>query len=143
MQSQSRISKRQAKKQDTKDQQWQAQERFEGTQRQIRHGLPFKVPAERRIYLAESKFGPKHAPCQEKAAQQAVEDRPLATNAHNGTITYAAIPNLDYTANRDIPRYIAIRFHKCVSGDEAQRLLDQVKELKHVRSTANFFLPAY
>jgi hypothetical protein len=115
MQSQSGISKRQAKKQDTKDQQWQAQERFEGTQRQIRHG---------RIYLAESKFGPKYAPCQEKAAQQAVEDRPLATNAHNGTITYAAIPNLDYTANRDIPRYIAIRFHKCVSGDEAQRLLD-------------------
>jgi hypothetical protein len=49
---QSGISKRQAKKQDTKDQQWQAKKRFEGTQRQIGHGLPFHVPAEPRIYLA-------------------------------------------------------------------------------------------
>jgi hypothetical protein len=52
MQSQSSISKRQAKKQDTKDQQWQAKELFEGTLRQTRHGLPFHVPAEPRIYLA-------------------------------------------------------------------------------------------
>jgi hypothetical protein len=30
-----------------------------------------------------------------------------------------------------------------VSEDEAQRLLDQVKELEDVRFTAGFFLPAY
>jgi hypothetical protein len=40
----------------------QVKERFVGMQRQIRDGLPFQVPAELRIYLAESKFGPKHAP---------------------------------------------------------------------------------
>jgi hypothetical protein len=52
MQSQSGISKRQAKKQDTKDKKRQAKERFEGTQTQIRHVLPFHVPAEPRIYFA-------------------------------------------------------------------------------------------
>jgi hypothetical protein len=104
MQSQSGISKRQAKKQDTKDQ-WQAKERFEGRQRQIGHGLPFHVPAEPRIYLA--------------------------------------IPNLNYAANSDILWYAAIRFPNCVSGDEARRLLDQVKELRDVRSTAGSFLPMY
>jgi hypothetical protein len=46
-------------------------------------------------------------------------------------------------ADSDIPQYAAIRLPNCVSEDEAQRLLDQVKELKDVRSTAGFFLPAY
>jgi hypothetical protein len=67
-------------------------------QRQIRHGLPFQIPAEPRIYLAESKFGPKHAPCLKKAVRQAVEDRPLAMIAHNGTITNAGIPNPNYAS---------------------------------------------
>jgi hypothetical protein len=112
-------------------------------QRQIRHSLLFQVPAEPRIYLAERKFGPKHAPRMKKAARQAIEDRPLTTVPHNDTITYAGIPNPNYVADSDIPRYAAIRFLNCVSEDEAQRLLDQVKELKDVRSTAGFFLPAY
>jgi hypothetical protein len=99
------ICKRQAKKQDTKDQQWQAKERFEGTQRQIRHGLPVHVPAEPRIYLA--------------------------------------IPNLNYAANSDILWYAATSFPNCVFGDEAKRLLNQVKELRDVHSTAGSFLPMY
>jgi hypothetical protein len=143
MQSQSGISKRRAKKHDAKDRRRQAKERFVGTQRQIRHGLAFQAPAEPRIYLAESKFGPKHAPRLKKAARWAVEGRPLATIPHNGTITHAGIPNPNYVADSDIPRYAAIRLPNCVSEDEAQRLLDQVRELKDVRSTAGFFLPAY
>jgi hypothetical protein len=136
MQSPPGISKRQAKKRDTKDRRRQAKERFKVTQRQVRHGLPFPVPAEPRIYLAESKFGPKHVPRLEEAARQAVEDRPLTTIPHNGTITHAGIPNPNYVADSDIPRYAAIRFPNCVSEDEAQRLLDQVKELKDVRPTS-------
>jgi hypothetical protein len=97
------MSKRQVKKHDTKDRQRQAKERFEGTQRRLRHGLPFQVPAERRIYLAESKFGPKHAPRLNKAARQAIKDKPLATITHNGTITPAAILHLNYAVNSDIP----------------------------------------
>jgi len=143
MQSLSGISKGRAKKHDTKDRRRQAKERFEGMQRQIRHSLPFQIPAEPRIYLAESKFGPKHAPRLKKAARQAVEDRLLATISHNGTITHAGIPNPNYAVDSDIPRYAAIRFPNCVSGNEAQRLLDQVRELRDVRSTASFFLPAY
>jgi hypothetical protein len=143
MQSQSGISKRQAKRHDAKDRRQKAKELSVETQRQIRHGLPFQVPAQPRIYLAESKFGPKHAPRLKKTARQAVEDRPLATIAHNGTITHAGIPNPNYTVDSDIPRYAAIRFPNCVSEDEAQRLLDQVKELKDVRSTVGFFLPVY
>jgi hypothetical protein len=100
-------------------------------------------PAEPRVYLAESKFGPKHAPCLKKAARQAIEDSPLTTIPHNGTIIHAGIPNPNYVADLDIPRYAAIRLPNCVSEDEAQRLLDQVNELKAVRSTAGFFLPAY
>jgi hypothetical protein len=73
---------------------------------------------------------------------QAVEDRPLSTIPHNGTITHDGIPNPNYVAESDIPQYAAIRLPNCVSGNEAQRLLDQVKELKDVRSTAAFFLPA-
>jgi hypothetical protein len=38
-------------------------------QRQIRHDVPFQVPAKPRIYLVESKFGPKHAPRLKKAAK--------------------------------------------------------------------------
>jgi hypothetical protein len=53
MQPQSGISKRQAKKLDTKDRRRQARDRFEATQRQIRHSLLFQVPAEPRIYLAQ------------------------------------------------------------------------------------------
>jgi hypothetical protein len=73
MQSQSGILKRRAKKHDAKDRRQQAKERFVGTQRQIRHGLAFYVPAELRIYLAESKFGLKYASRLKKAARQAVE----------------------------------------------------------------------
>jgi hypothetical protein len=73
------------------------------------------------------------------AARQAVDDRLLATIAHNGTITHTGIPN---PADSDIPRYAAIRFPNCLSGNEAQLLQDQVEELKNVRSTAGFF-PAY
>ena len=79
-------------------------------QRQIWHGLPFQVPAEPRINLAESHFGPKHIPCLKKAARQAVEDRPPAMIAHNGTIIHASIPNPNFAADSDIPRYAAIRF---------------------------------
>jgi hypothetical protein len=63
--------------------------------------------------------------------------------AHNGTIAHACIPEPDYAADSDIPRYAAIRFPNCVFGNDAKRLPDQVKELKDVRSTASFFLPAY
>jgi hypothetical protein len=143
MQSQSGISKRQARKHDTKDRRLKAKALFVETQRQIRHSLPFQVPAQPHIYLAESKFGPKHAPRLKRAAQQAVEDRLLATIPHNGTITHAGIPNPNYVADSDIPRYAAIRFPNCVSEDEAQRLLGQVKELQDVCSTAGIFLPAY
>jgi hypothetical protein len=76
------------------------------------------------------------------SARKAVEDRSLVTIAHNGTITHAGIPNPNYTADSDIPRYAAIRFPNCVSGNEAQMLLDQIEELKNVRSTAVFFLPS-
>jgi hypothetical protein len=55
------------------------------------------------MYLAEFQSGLKHAPRLKKAARQAVEDRPLATIAYNGTITHAAIFNLNYAANSDIP----------------------------------------
>jgi hypothetical protein len=124
MQSQWGISKWQAKKYDTKDRRQKAKELFVETQRQIRHSLPFKVPAEPRIYLAECKFGLKHVPRLKKAARQAVEDGLLATIPHNGTITHAGIPNPNYVAESDIPRYAAIRFPNCVSEGEAQRLLD-------------------
>jgi hypothetical protein len=67
-------------------------------QRQIRDGLPFQVPAEPRIYLAESKFSPKHAPRLKKAVRQSVEDRPLAMIAQNGTITHAGISNPNYAS---------------------------------------------
>jgi hypothetical protein len=103
MQSQSGISKRQAKKSDTKDRRQKARGLFLETQRQIRHGLPFQVPANLRIHLAETRFGLKDAPRLKKAARQAVEDRPLATVAHNGTITHAGIPNPNYAADSDIP----------------------------------------
>jgi hypothetical protein len=116
MQSQSRISKRQAKKLDTKDRRRQTKERFEGTQRQIWHGLLFQVPGEPRIHLAKPKFGPKSGPRLKMAARQAVEDRPLITIAHNSTITYAGIPNPNYAAHSDILRYAAIRIPNCVSG---------------------------
>ena len=104
MQLQSGISKRQAKKHDAKDRRQQAKDRFVEMQRRIRHSLPFQVPAEPRIYLVEYKFGPKHAPRLKNAARQAVENRLLAAITHNGTITYAGIPNPNYAADSDIPR---------------------------------------
>ncbi|KAF1993396.1 hypothetical protein P154DRAFT_582851 [Amniculicola lignicola CBS 123094] len=70
MQPQSSTSRRQAKKRETKDRRRQAKEQFMEMQRQIRHRLPFQVHAEPRVYLAESKFGPKQAPRLKKAAQQ-------------------------------------------------------------------------
>ncbi|KAF1937286.1 hypothetical protein EJ02DRAFT_437975 [Clathrospora elynae] len=57
----------------------------------------------------------------------------MTTIAHNGTITHAGIPNPNYVADSDIPRYAAIRFPNCVSGNEMQRLPDQVKELKYAK----------
>ena len=83
------------------------------------------------------------APRLNRAARQAVENRLMNVIAHNATITYASIPKPNYVAGSNILRHAAIRFPNCVSEDEAQRLLDQVKELKDVRSTAGFFLPAY
>ncbi|KAF1839330.1 hypothetical protein BDW02DRAFT_593690 [Decorospora gaudefroyi] len=112
MQSQSGISKRQTKKHDTKDRWQKTKELF-------------------------CKFGPKHVPRLKKAARQAVEDRPLATIPHNATITHADIPNPNYVAESDIPRYAAIRPPNCVSGNEAQRLLDQVRELKDAKMPFN------
>ncbi|KAF1828977.1 hypothetical protein BDW02DRAFT_191512 [Decorospora gaudefroyi] len=75
-------------------------QRFVGTQRQIWHGLSFLVSAERRIYLAKSKFGPKHAPRLKKAARQAVEDRPLITIALNGTTPASRTPNYTFQETR-------------------------------------------
>lgn len=143
MQSQLRISKRQAKKQDVKDRRKQAKEQFVSIQRQIQQSLPFQVPTEPRIYITECKFGPKHILRLNKEAQQAIEDKPLVTIPHNGTITHAGIPNPNFMANSDIPRYAAIRFSNCVSMEEAQKMLQQVKELKDVSSIAGFFLLAY
>ncbi|KAF1934583.1 hypothetical protein EJ02DRAFT_429216 [Clathrospora elynae] len=45
----------------------------------------------------------------------------------------AAIPNPNYVAYSDIPRYAAIRFCNCVPENEAQKLLGQVKELKDAK----------
>ncbi|KAF1937278.1 hypothetical protein EJ02DRAFT_437972 [Clathrospora elynae] len=64
---------------------------------------------------------------------QANQTRSLATIAHNGTITHAGIPNPNYAADSDIPRYAAIRFRNCVSRNEAQMLLDQIEELKDAK----------
>ncbi|KAF1937082.1 hypothetical protein EJ02DRAFT_426953 [Clathrospora elynae] len=57
----------------------------------------------------------------------------MTTIAHNGTINHAGIPNPNYVADSDIPRYAAIRFPNCVLGKEAQKLLDQVEELKNAK----------
>jgi hypothetical protein len=76
-----------------------------------------------------------------KAARQDVGDRLLTTIAHNCTITHAGVPNPDYVADSDIPRYAAICFPNCVPSNDAQRLLDQVKELKDVRSRASLSQP--
>jgi hypothetical protein len=112
------VSKREARQQATEYRRRQAKQRFEKMQTQIWHDLPFEVPAKPRIYLAKSPSGPKHVPRLPVAARQVVQDRPLLTIAHNGTITHAGIPNPNYVADSD-----------------------QVKELKDVRSTAGFFLP--
>ncbi|KAF2633007.1 hypothetical protein BU25DRAFT_87477 [Macroventuria anomochaeta] len=120
------MSMRQKKRDGIKNRRRHAKE----AQERIRYNLPFQVPAQPRIYLAKSKFGPKQAPRLGKAARKAVEDRPLTTIAHNSTVTHAGIPNPNYAADSDIPRYAAIRFHNCVPENEAERLLAQVKELK-------------
>ncbi|KAF1935315.1 hypothetical protein EJ02DRAFT_471283 [Clathrospora elynae] len=57
----------------------------------------------------------------------------MTTIAHNGTINHAGIPNPNFVADSDIPRYAAIRFPNCVLGKEAQKLLDQVEELKNAK----------
>ena len=66
----------------------------------------------------------------------------MATIAHNSSITYAAIPNPNYVADSDIPRYAAIRFCNCLPKNEVQKLQRQVKELKDIRSTASIFCRA-
>jgi hypothetical protein len=119
--SQSGISKRKAKKHDTIGRQRQAKEWFAGTQRQIRHRLPFQVPAEPRIYLAESK---------------------LATIAHNGTIIHAAIPNLNYAAHGDTFLQAWIGSWRKYSGapfKSLMRILDRslAKAATHLRKVDN------
>jgi hypothetical protein len=76
----------------------QAKERFVGTQR---HGLPFQVPAEPRIYLAESKFGPKHAPRLKRAARRRLghPNRALCASATRCWSMYRRGPLLFWKAS--------------------------------------------
>ncbi|KAF2702584.1 hypothetical protein K504DRAFT_465688, partial [Pleomassaria siparia CBS 279.74] len=81
--------------------------------------LPFLVPAEPRLYLAELAFGLKLAPRLGKANRAKVEGRTITTIANNGSITYVGIPNLNYIAGADISRYAALCFGRCIGPDIA------------------------
>ncbi|KAF2702393.1 hypothetical protein K504DRAFT_496206 [Pleomassaria siparia CBS 279.74] len=137
------ISKRQAKKLATKDRRQQGKHHALEAQREIRLRLPFPVPAEPRLYLAESAFGPKLAPRLGKADRAEVEGRTMTTIANNGSITHAGIPNPNYVAGADIPRYAALRFGRCIGPDIARQLLEHVKVLQEVCVQASLLSQAY
>jgi hypothetical protein len=114
----------------------QAKERFVGTQR---HGLPFQVPAEPRIYLAESEFGPKHAPRLRRTGHRLSRTgrwprllitAPSPTLASR-TRTTRPTPTRRNTLQNVFPTAALGTRHRgsCISKD--------------VRSTASIFLPAY
>ncbi|KAF1940459.1 hypothetical protein EJ02DRAFT_228436 [Clathrospora elynae] len=102
-----------------------------GVQQQLRQGLPFPVPALPRLYLIGSLRGLRLKPRLSIKEQAQVEGMELYTIHRTPAICHAAIPNANYVADAEIPRFTAIRFADCVSNSDQQQLLACVNDIRN------------